>query len=395
VSGRNRAFAISPRDPFPLGAVAFEPAELQALSDEYGLGRVAAIAPAPDAWMRRGNHQNNFVVDAGRSKYLFRFDRGKGELEVKREVDLLLYLRKHDFPCPQPLADRKSRHYRSVAGACLTAFKYIDGRAPRVFQLTLAQIESVGHALAELHVVGKGYKKGIDNRFSFERVAELYAGMRPQLPHYFKKITRTLDEETEYLANYLETKLPKGVINGDLLEENLLVKGDKLVAMLDFDAACRGKFIFDLATAVNAICFIDGRYDLKRFESLITGYESLRTLSLAEWDAFPNELRFSALRFTVTRLQQVLSFPSAEQGLAAITDERIAPPVSNDDERGKRLEEDRARAVKGFQEFFDRLSILRRERDGGMEPMLLAMATGYDYRKYQKVKAVERKGAKA
>jgi hypothetical protein len=29
-----------------------------------------------------------------------------------------------------------------------------------------------------------------------------------------------------------------------------------------------------------------------------------------------------------------------------------------------------------------------------MEPMLLAMATGYDYRKYQKVKAVERKGAK-
>ena len=36
--------------------------------------------------------------------------------------------------------------------------------------------------------------------------------------------------------------------------------------------------------------------------------------------------------------------------------------------------------------------LLRRERDGGMEPMLLAMATGYDYRKYQKVKAVERKG---
>ena len=52
----------------------------------------------------------------------------------------------------------------------------------------------------------------------------------------------------------------------------------------------------------------------------------------------------------------------------------------------------RSVSVRGFQEFFDRLSILRRERDGGMEPMLLAMATGYDYRKYQKVKAIERKG---
>ena len=73
-----------------------------------------------------------------------------------------------------------------------------------------------------------------------------------------------------------------------------------------------------------------------------------------------------------------------EAGLAAITEERLPDP-SPDDER--------VRAVRGFQEFFDRLSILRRERDGGMESMLLAMATGYDYRKYQKVKAVERKGS--
>jgi hypothetical protein len=38
------------------------------------------------------------------------------------------------------------------------------------------------------------------------------------------------------------------------------------------------------------------------------------------------------------------------------------------------------------------LLILRREREGGMEPMLMAMATGYDYRKYQRVKAFEKRG---
>jgi hypothetical protein len=37
--------------------------------------------------------------------------------------------------------------------------------------------------------------------------------------------------------------------------------------------------------------------------------------------------------------------------------------------------------------------VLRREREGGMEPLLMAMATGYDYRKYQKVKANERRQA--
>jgi hypothetical protein len=48
---------------------------------------------------------------------------------------------------------------------------------------------------------------------------------------------------------------------------------------------------------------------------------------------------------------------------------------------------------KDFREFFDRLRVLRRERAGGMEPLLMAMATGYDYRKYQKVKATERRQA--
>ena len=86
-----------------------------------------------------------------------------------------------------------------------------------------------------------------------------------------------------------------------------------MVAVLDFEAAGRGKFIFDLATAVNALCFESGRYALKRFEALIAGYETLRTLSLAEWDAFPNELRFSAFRFTVTRLRDFFLNPVDER----------------------------------------------------------------------------------
>ncbi len=48
--------------------------------------------------------------------------------------------------------------------------------------------------------------------------------------------------------------------------------------------------------------------------------------------------------------------------------------------------DDDHRIYKDYKEFFDRLLILRREKEGGMEDLLLAMATGYDYRKYQKSK---------
>jgi homoserine kinase type II len=120
-----------------------------------------------------------------------------------------------------------------------------------------------------------------------------------------------------------------------------------------------------MATAVNALCFDGKGYRLPWFEAFVAGYEGLRTLSLAEWDAFPNELRFSAFRFTVTRLRDFFLKPM---------------------DAGRRVNKD-------FREFYERLRVLRREREGGMEGLLMAMATGYDYRKYQRVKALEKKGA--
>jgi len=335
--------------------------ELAEVVEDYGLVKLTGFNGIPT-----GSVNTHYLLETARGRHLLRVDEVKGELEVKRELDLLLFLRKHGFPCPQPVADRKGRYYRESVGKCLSVYRYYDGRVISPERLTAGQLESLGRVLADLHTIGKSYKKGIDNRFSFERIVDFYREARRRLPSYFKRIVRTLDDEVEYLGNYLEGKLPKGIIHGDLFHDNIIMKGDKVVAVLDFEAACRGKFIYDLATAVNALCFDGEQYQLRRFESLIAGYESLRALSLAEWDAFPNELRFSAFRFTVTRLRDFFLNPV----------------------------DDQSRVNKGFEEFYERLRILRRERDGGMEGLLMAMATGYDYRKYQKVKALEKKGTK-
>jgi homoserine kinase type II len=297
---------------------------LEELANDYNFGRLGAIAGIPE-----GSVNSNYLLETAKGKFLLRVDEIKSESEVRREIDLLAFLRKHAFPCPHPMQDRMGRYYRDYESKCVSLYKY---------------------------------KKGIDNRFSFERIADLYLTVRDRLPNYFRKITRTLEDEIEYLTRYLEGKLPKGIIHGDLFADNLLFRGEKLTAVLDFEAACRGKFIFDIATAVNALCFVDGGYSLDRFRYVLRGYESVRTLSLAEWDAFPNELRYSSLRFTVTRLHDFFLKPAA--GVV--------------------------RVDKDFREFFDRLRVLRREKEGGMEALLMAMATGYDYRKYQKVKANER-----
>ncbi len=327
--------------------------ECSLIADEFGLGDIVSYSG-----VRNGSVNTHYLLETKKGRFFLKVDEVKSELEVKQEIDLVLFLKRHGFPVLQPLRTKKGKHYHDIQSKQISLTRYLDAKELSAEELTFPQLESLGHTLANLHLIGRAYKKGIDNRFPFAKIAHIYQDFRKDLPTHLKNIIRVLDDEFTYLENYLDNNLPKGLIHGDFFSDNVKFKGSRLVGVLDFEAACRAKLINDLATGVNALCYVDGRYRIERFEALISGYESLRPLSLPEWDSFPNELRFSALRFTVTRIKDFFL----------------------------RKTDDTQRNYKDFKEFFDRLLILRREKDGGMEELLLAMATGYDYRKYQKSK---------
>lgn len=327
--------------------------DIAKVADEFALGDLVSFAG-----IKNGSVNTHYLIETKRGRYFAKIDEVKSEIEVKQELDLLFHLRKQNFPCLQPLKSKTGRFHLEAQNKCLTVSKFLEGAELAVEAINLTHLNALGHALANLHLIGRSYKKGIDNRFGFNRIVSIYRDVRRQLPTHLKSIVRVLDDEFTYLENYLDNNLPKGIIHGDLFADNVKFKGNRLTGVMDFEAACRGKLIYDLATAVNALCFLGNRYQIDRFEALISGYETLRPLSLPEWDSFPNELRFSALRFTITRIKDFYL-------------------------RGT---DDSQRVYKDFKEFYDRLLILRREKNGGMEDILLAMATGYDYRKYQKSK---------
>ena len=344
----------------PLQALPFDKKALGEVAAEYGFPKIGGSSGPVPLWGGK-----RYVLEASKNLYELQVRALDDEFDLRRELDLLTFAEKHNFPSPRPVTDSLGRQLLEREGHYLVLYRVPAGKTVEDDLLSLKQINNAGRVLGELHMLGRGYKKAIDNRFGFDRIFETYAAARRRMPPYFKKVVRTLDEETEYLGNYLEMKLPKGIIHGAIHKHSLLFKGEALLCLGDFGAACRGKYVYDLATAVNALCFVDGSYSLDRFEALMAGYESLRTLSLAEWDSFPNELRFAALRFAVIRLSE---FFEAEKDEA----NRI-----NDD----------------FRQYLDRLRVLRREKDGGMEGLLMAMATGYDYRKYQRVKSGEMEAA--
>jgi homoserine kinase type II len=326
---------------------------LAGFAAEYDLGRMLKYAGIP-----AGSVNTHYLLVTSKGKFFLKIDEVKQPQAVQRELDLLLFLRSHHFVCPCPLANRNGKYLSAYEGKTVSLYPYLAGKSLSEKALSLQPLEKIGQTLASLHLLGQTYRKHIENRFCFARMAELYQEIKTQLPPHFRHLTHVLDDELAHQAQYADDHLPKGIIHGDLFADNILFRSDKIAAVLDFEAAGYGKLMYDLATAINALCFIDGAYLIERFEALLGGYQSVRTLTLGEWDAFPNELRFSAFRFTLTRLKDFFLHPMDSQ----------------------------QRVNKDFRDFFDRLQILRRERSGGMDKLLLAMATGYDYRQYQKIR---------
>lgn len=325
---------------------------LEALTKAYGLEELFAFSGVP-----AGSVNTYYRLESSKGNFFLKINEVKSEAEVRQEIDLLAFLRAHRIPCPKPIADQNGQLIRERNGKALSVYAALSGKERTESEITTEHLRAVGKVLASLHLAGQEYKVSLENRFSFGRIRALYLHMRETMPSHLKQVKHTLDDELAHHEEYLEERLPKGIVHGDIFADNLLFHGKKVVGLLDFEAACQGKFITDLATAVNALCFTDGEFELERFNALVNGYQDVRALSLVEWDAFPNELRFSALRFTVTRLKDFYFRPTGHA----------------------------VRVRKDFHDFLDRLRVLRRERAGGMDKLLLAMATGYDYRKYQKV----------
>ncbi|MGH9818698.1 MAG: homoserine kinase, partial [Pyrinomonadaceae bacterium] len=220
--------------------------------DEFALGDLTSFAG-----IKNGSVNTHYLIETKRGRYFAKIDEVKSEVEVKQELDLLFHLRKQNFPCPQPLKSKSGRFHLEFQGKCLTISRFIEGVEYSVEGISLVHLSALGHALANLHLIGRSYKKGIDNRFGFNRIAAIYRDVRRQMPSHLKHIIRVLDDEFSYLENYLDNNLPKGIIHGDLFPDNVKFKGNRLTGVMDFEAACRGKLIYDLATAVNALCYLD------------------------------------------------------------------------------------------------------------------------------------------
>ncbi len=286
-------------------------AAAQEIAERFALGQARGIEG-----IAAGTVNSNYRLTTDRAAYFLRVNEGKHEADVAWEAAFVAHLAADGVPTPPPLRERGGAGWSRTSVGLVTLFPWLHG-APRSSR-TVGPVEcaAVGAALARMHLAAAGREHrphalhflAIADRAT---VAAVGAGFGDGDPEW-AEVRDELARERDYLvaAAPARARLPSGIIHGDLFPDNTLFDGERLVALLDFEQAGTGPWLYDLAVCLTSWCYADD-FLPDRARALVAGYERCRALAAEERAGLATEARAAAARFCLTRYLDVEQNPAA------------------------------------------------------------------------------------
>lgn len=274
-------------------------AELDGLVGAYDLG-----ARRSSQGIEAGTVNTSYILELESGRYFLRLYEEQPLAGAEAEGRLLLHLAAAGVPTPAPVAGRDGARVRLVAGKPAAIFPWITGEMLCLPAVTPAAATKVGAALARIHLTGPApapappLGKG---RFGAD---ELVARC--------DRVAKSTDAEARVQSEPLRDAiiradrrrrgdLAMGLVHGDLFRDNVLWHAGSIAALLDFESAHEGPFVYDIAVSILSWSFRDG-FDFDVARAIVAGYRAVRELSPSEVEGLYAETIFAALRFTVTRI---------------------------------------------------------------------------------------------
>lgn len=248
-----------------------------------------------------GSVNSNFRVQTRDGRTLFaRLYEEQDGAGAAAEMALLAALSRAGVPVAEalPHAGAAPTH----AGKPFVLFPWIAGESLCLGRVNESACQKLGAALARVHLtsmesprLGPGRFGPSDMLERLERVER--ATTRPEL---LADVSRARALYARLLPAR-DHELPSGIVHGDLFRDNVLWEGAELRALLDFESAFHGPFVYDLLVTLCAWCF-RAEFELGLARAMIAGYEAVRPLGSKERAAVPVEGALACLRFVSSRL---------------------------------------------------------------------------------------------
>jgi homoserine kinase type II len=251
-----------------------------------------------------GIENTNYFVNTDKGQYVLTLFESLAFDELPYFLNLMAHLNEHDVQCAHPVPAEDGRYLLELNGKPTSLVNRLPGKEVKtpIEQHAIA----LGRALGHMHVAGTGFSEHRKN----DRGPGWWRETVKRLTgHIDDEDAAILENEIHFQMKTSRTELPRGVVHADLFKDNTLWDNDQLTGIIDFYFACDDVLLYDIAVTVNAWFFNeDGHIDHDLVLAFLKAYHSQRPLMENEKQAWPTMLRAGALRFWLSRLND-MHFP--------------------------------------------------------------------------------------
>ena len=277
--------------------------DLENFLNTYDVGRLDDFEGISEG-IENTNYFVDTLLDNKRLSFVLTVFESVGFDDLPYFLELMAHLAEHDIPCAHPIASRNKRYLQTLKAKPAALVQRLPGRS--LISPTTEHCRQVGIVLAQLHLAGLEFSMQRENPRGATWNEDTAKRLTGKLSHDDHTL---LENELIYQRQFDSCHLPGGVIHADLFRDNVLFTDNKLTGVIDFYYACSGPFLYDIAITANDWCITDNSaFDQSLLNSLLEGYQTQRPITDEEKPLWQPMLRAGALRFWLSRLQD-MHFP--------------------------------------------------------------------------------------
>jgi homoserine kinase type II len=280
-------------------------AEAAAFLTQFALGELVELEG-----IASGIENTNYFLGTERGHYVLTLFERLTFKQLPFYLDLMRHLARRRLPVPEPQENRAGSLLSELKGRPAAIVTRLPGKA--VDQPTPAQCALTGEVLARLHLAGQDFPVFQPHL----RGIGWWKDTVPRLQHYLPDETfQRLAEEVIFQDSFFRSarfeKLPAGPIHADLFRDNVLIEagadGERIGGLIDFYFAGCSIWLFDLAVTMNDWCIdqATGAFAPPQAQAMLDAYHSVRPLTDDEHTCWRTVLRAAALRFWISRLDDL------------------------------------------------------------------------------------------
>lgn len=266
------------------------------LAAQFGL-KLGEIEP-----LHAGSVNSNFrLVDRSGAVYFARLYEEQDQTGALREHALVAALDRAGVPVVRALEGRDGSSLANYRGKAFAVFPWLEGEILCQARVTAAACRELGASLARVHQSSASAPSLPEGRFRISDLRERLQRVTNSGRESLLPAVARIGERLNYYEARRVAGQEMGICHGDLFRDNVLWQGPRLLALLDFESACRGSFAYDLMVTTLAWCY-GSEFDLQLVRALFDGYRGVRKLTAPDVAALASEGAIACLRFATTRL---------------------------------------------------------------------------------------------